>query len=137
MSGVWVFKNGVVRLVDNPGGCGPAGQNKKVLVHTPSGEAMCSHEVLEAKLTALGWERYYDDPELIQYHKRSTTHLISLPKNFAKIKSMHMYDVVVKNRNVFEVVDASVHAEHKADADKAEAADADQAEAADADKADP
>jgi hypothetical protein len=122
--------------VEGPGGCGPSGPKKKVLVHTPSGEAMCSHEVLEAKLKELGWERYYEDPDFIQYHKRGSVELISLPKNFASVKSVLMYDVVIKNRNVFQVVDAAVHAEHKADADKAEAADADQAEDADADKAD-
>ncbi|PIN05680.1 hypothetical protein CDL12_21778 [Handroanthus impetiginosus] len=85
MSGVWVFKNGIVRLVDNPAGDSLTG--KKVLVHVPSNE----------------WERYYDDPDLIQLHKRSTIHLISLPKDFNKFRSMHMYDIVVKNWNTFEV----------------------------------
>ncbi|KAK4416544.1 Flowering-promoting factor 1-like protein 3 [Sesamum alatum] len=36
---------------------------------------------------------------------RSTVHLISLPKDFNKFKSMHMYDIVVKNRCEFEVRD--------------------------------
>ncbi|KAJ6989319.1 flowering-promoting factor 1-like protein 3 [Populus alba x Populus x berolinensis] len=76
MSGVWVFKNGVVRLVENPGA-----------------------DSLD------GWERYYDDPDLLQFHIRSTVHLISLPKDFNKFKPMHMYDIVVKNRNMFEVRD--------------------------------
>ncbi|XP_041998176.1 uncharacterized protein LOC121748030 [Salvia splendens] len=52
-----------------------------------------------------GWERYYDDPEMLQFHKRSTVHLISLPRDFNKFKSIHMYDIVVKNRNEFEVRD--------------------------------
>lgn len=99
MSGVWVFKNGVVRLVENPG-------RGKVLVHLPTNEVVTSYEVLERMLTSIGWERYYDDPDLFQFHKRSTIHLISLPKNFKKLKSMHMYDIVVKNRNVFEVRDS-------------------------------
>ncbi|EXB74799.1 hypothetical protein L484_023543 [Morus notabilis] len=99
MSGVWVFKNGVVRL--DPGLDG----RRKVLVHTPSNEVITSYAVLEHKLSSLGWERYYDDPELLQFHKRSTVHLISLPKDFGRFKSMHMYDIVVKNRNVFEVRD--------------------------------
>ncbi|XVE82132.1 hypothetical protein DITRI_Ditri15bG0122400 [Diplodiscus trichospermus] len=111
MSGVWVFKNGVVRLVENPGaesldGSRQGGSNttrRKVLVHTPSNEVITSYSVLERKLLSIGWERYYDDPDLLQFHKRSTVHLISLPKDFNKFKSMHMYDIVVKNRNVFEL----------------------------------
>ncbi|XP_050374141.1 flowering-promoting factor 1-like protein 3 [Argentina anserina] len=107
MSGVWVFKNGVVRLVENPGADSLQGSNsrRKVLVHTPSDDVISSYAVLERKLVSLGWERYYDDPDLLQYHKRSTVHLISLPKDFNKFKSMHMYDIVVKNRNLFEVRD--------------------------------
>ena len=99
MSGVWVFRNGVLRLVENPG------DSRKALVQVPSNEVITSYAVLERKLSALGWERYHDDPELLQFHKRSTIHLISLPKDFSKFKSMHMYDIVVKNRNEFEVRD--------------------------------
>ncbi|XP_074297651.1 flowering-promoting factor 1-like protein 3 [Silene latifolia] len=105
MSGVWVFKNGVVRLVENPGAESISGQ-RKVLVHLPTGQVITSYDELEPKLLSLGWERYYDDYDLLQYHKRGTVHLISLPKDFRKFKSMHMYDIVVKNRNVFEVRDA-------------------------------
>ncbi|XP_075524070.1 flowering-promoting factor 1-like protein 3 [Primulina tabacum] len=101
MSGVWVFKNGVVRLVENAGEC----NTKKVLVHLPSSDVITSYNILERKLLSLGWERYYYDPDLLQFHKRSTVHLISLPKDFNKFKSMHMYDIVVKNRNEFEVRD--------------------------------
>ncbi|RDX65997.1 Flowering-promoting factor 1-like protein 1, partial [Mucuna pruriens] len=97
MSGVWVFKNGVVRLVENPG------SERRVLVHTPSNEIITSYAALEHKLSSLGWERYYDDPDLLQFHKRSTVHLISLPRDFNKFRSMHMYDIVVKNKNNFEV----------------------------------
>ena len=105
MAGVWVFKNGVVRL-ENPGADSADGRrHRKVLVHLASNEVITSYSALEMKLLSLGWERYYDDPDLLQYHKRSTVHLISLPKNFNKFKSMHMYDIVVKNRNVFEVRD--------------------------------
>lgn len=105
MSGVWVFKNGVLRLVENPGEYQGSNARRKVLVHVPSEEVITSYSVLERKLTDLGWERYYDDPDLLQFHKRSTVHLISLPKDFSKFKSMHMYDIVVKNRNEFEVRD--------------------------------
>ncbi|CAL5393224.1 hypothetical protein ACSBR2_013546 [Camellia fascicularis] len=101
MSGVWVFKNGVVRLDQ-----GSSGGRRKVLVHTPTDEVITSYEVLEEKLTSLGWERYYDDPDLLQFHKRSTPHLISLPLDFNRFRSMHMYDIVVKNRNIFEVRDS-------------------------------
>ncbi|PIN05679.1 hypothetical protein CDL12_21777 [Handroanthus impetiginosus] len=97
MSGVWVFNNGVLRLVENP--------RRKQLIHLPTDEVITSYAVLERKLLSLGWERYYDDPELLQFHKRSTIHLISLPKDFSKFKSIHMYDIVVKNRNEFEVRD--------------------------------
>ena len=112
MSGVWVFRNGVVRLVENPGAEAVDGGSRhtssarrKVLVHTATNEVITSYAVLEGKLGSLGWERYYDDPELLQFHKRSTVHLISLPKDFNKFKSMHMYDIVVKNKNSFEVRD--------------------------------
>ncbi|KAJ7955081.1 Flowering-promoting factor 1-like protein [Quillaja saponaria] len=105
MSGVWVFKNGVVRLVENPGADSLQNARRKVLVHSSTNEVITSYAVLERKLLSLGWERYYDDPDLLQFHKRSTVHLISLPKDFNKFKSMHMYDIVVKNKNVFEVRD--------------------------------
>ncbi|KAI3694227.1 hypothetical protein L1987_77189 [Smallanthus sonchifolius] len=78
---------------------------RKVLVHVPSDEVVTSYDILERMLSSFGWERYYDDPDLFQFHKRSTVHLISLPKHFNKLKSMHMYDIVVKNRNMFEVRD--------------------------------
>ncbi|KAB1214004.1 Flowering-promoting factor 1-like protein 3 [Morella rubra] len=99
MAGVWVFKNGVF------GPTPVSSDRRKVLVHIPSNDVIDSYAVLERKLLALGWERYYEDPDLLQFHKRSTPHLISLPKDFSKFKSMHMYDIVVKNRNVFEVRD--------------------------------
>ncbi|CAN4091698.1 unnamed protein product [Withania somnifera] len=105
MSGVWVFNNGVVRLVEKTGDCQGANGRQKVLVHLPSDEVITSYAVLERKLYSLGWKRYYDEPDLLQYHKRSTIHLISLPKDFNRFKSMHMYDIVVKNRNEFEVRD--------------------------------
>jgi len=99
MSGVWVFNKGVVRLVENPN------SERKVLVHSASNEIITSYAVLEHKLSLLGWERYYDDPDLLQFHKRSTVDLISLPRDFNKFRSMHMYDIVVKNKNYFEVRD--------------------------------
>ncbi|KAK7317250.1 hypothetical protein RJT34_01315 [Clitoria ternatea] len=93
MSGVWVFKNGVVKL--NPGGGGGGEGSRKVLVHTASNEMISSYAVLERKLSSLGWERYYNDPDLLQFHKRSTVHLISLPRDFNKFKPIHMYDIVI------------------------------------------
>ncbi|KAL9232909.1 hypothetical protein vseg_007971 [Gypsophila vaccaria] len=109
MSGVWVFKNGVVRLVENPGSesieTGRVGGQRKVLVHVPTNQVITCYDELERILLAIGWERYYDDPDLLQFHKRATVHLISLPKDFRKFKSMHMFDIVVKNRDIFEVRD--------------------------------
>ncbi|KAK3189761.1 hypothetical protein EZV62_000333 [Acer yangbiense] len=101
MSGVWVFKNGVVRLENDS----MQNTKRKVLVHVPTNEVITSYSVLERKLSSLGWERYYEDPDLLQFHKQNTVHLISLPKDFNRFKSMHMFDIVVKNRNVFEVRD--------------------------------
>ncbi|KAJ6995347.1 flowering-promoting factor 1-like protein 2 [Populus alba x Populus x berolinensis] len=78
MSGVWVFKNnGVIRLVENP-----------------------------AAASNLGWERYYGgDPDLFQFHKHASIDLISLPRDFSKFNSVYMYDIVIKNPNMFHVRD--------------------------------
>ncbi|KAK9076141.1 hypothetical protein SSX86_004474 [Deinandra increscens subsp. villosa] len=103
MSGVWVFNNGVLRLVASDSS--PGSSRRKVLVHVPTNEVVSSYDALERMLSTYGWERYYEDPDLLQFHKRLNVHLISLPKDFNKFKSMHMYDIVVKNRNLFEVRD--------------------------------
>jgi hypothetical protein len=107
MSGVWVFKNGVVRLVENAAAseAGGAVRKRKALVHTPSGQVVHSYAQLESELRALGWERYYEDPSLYQFHKRGALDLISLPADFSRFSSVHMYDIVVKNRESFRVVD--------------------------------
>ncbi|VAI52952.1 unnamed protein product [Triticum turgidum subsp. durum] len=86
MSGVWVFEGGMVRRADSEApGAGGAARPGKVL---------------------LGWERYLNDPCLLQFHQRSTVHLISVPRDFTRLKLVHMHDVVVKTRNVFQVRDA-------------------------------
>ncbi|GMH08316.1 hypothetical protein Nepgr_010156 [Nepenthes gracilis] len=111
MSGVWVFNNGVIHPGGEPGAETSDGsrqgssRRRKVLVHIPSNKVISSYDDLEEKLVELGWERYYDNMDLLQFHKRLTVHLISLPKDFNKFKTMHMYDIVVKNRNMFEVRD--------------------------------
>ncbi|XP_042058732.1 flowering-promoting factor 1-like [Salvia splendens] len=115
MSGVWVFKNnGVMQLVENPGadhaegrrGSGSSTSKRKVLVHLPSGQVVSSYNLLDQILRDLGWERYYGgDPDLYQFHKRSSIDLISLPKDFNKFNSIYMYDIVVKNPNIFHVRD--------------------------------
>ncbi|XP_020595145.1 flowering-promoting factor 1-like protein 3 [Phalaenopsis equestris] len=111
MSGVWVFKKGVIRL-ENPGGeqgdgHGLAGgSRRKVLVHLPTNKVISSYDILEEKLGELGWERYPGDSSLVQFHKRSSVYLISLPREFSRLTTVHMYDIVVKSRNVFEVRDA-------------------------------
>ncbi|KAG0450660.1 hypothetical protein HPP92_026599 [Vanilla planifolia] len=102
MSGVWRFeKNGVVRL-ENPWSHEP----RKALLYIPTNELVSSYASLERKLLTLGWERYYEDPDLLQFHKRPTIDLISLPRDFSRLRSVHMYDVVLKNRDFFKVVDA-------------------------------
>ncbi|XP_078166438.1 flowering-promoting factor 1-like protein 4 [Carex rostrata] len=111
MSGVWVFKDGVVRCIGNNGGdggdsSGNANNKRKVLVHVPTNETVTSYDMLERKLAPLGWERYLNDPDLLQFHQRSSVHLISLPRDFSRLRLVHMYDIVVKTRNVFEVRDA-------------------------------
>ncbi|URD86539.1 flp1 flp1 (fpf1-like protein 1) [Musa troglodytarum] len=105
MAGVWVFRNGVVRLIENPANEQQSTVRRKVLLHTPTNEVITSYASLERKLIGLGWERYYEEPDLFQFHKRSSIDLISLPKEFSRFKSMHMYDIVVKNRESFKVVD--------------------------------
>jgi hypothetical protein len=113
MSGVWVFRDGVVRLVENPTPAAASGK-RRALLHTPTGEVVSSHASLERKLAALGWERYYssasggggDGTSMLQYHKRSSVDLISLPTDFAQFSSVHMYDIVVKNREAFRVIQA-------------------------------
>ncbi|KAK4791227.1 hypothetical protein SAY86_031640 [Trapa natans] len=108
MSGVWVFKsNGVMHLTENPQGeISGSGSRRKVLVHLPTGEVVSSYSRLERILKGLGWERYYEgDPDLYQFHKRSSIDLISLPMDFNKFNSIYMYDIVVKNPNIFRVRD--------------------------------
>ncbi|CAL4984928.1 unnamed protein product [Urochloa decumbens] len=103
MSGVWVFRNGVVRLEEKPKQAAPC-KGKKALVHTPSGQPVSSHDALQRCLLELGRERYYEDPALVQFHRRSSVDLISLPADFASVGATHMNDIVVKNRNCFRVV---------------------------------
>ncbi|KAJ0985075.1 hypothetical protein J5N97_003431 [Dioscorea zingiberensis] len=105
MSGVWVFRNGVVRLRENPAG-NALGYRRKALAYIPTNEVIVSHEMLENKLAELGWERYHSDSTvLLQFHKNNSVHLISVPRDFTRLTSVHMYDIVVKTRNVFEVRD--------------------------------
>ncbi|XP_027769869.1 flowering-promoting factor 1-like [Solanum pennellii] len=109
MPGVWEIKNGVVRLVEKPGDSHGATVRNKVLVHLSSNEVITSYASLERILISIGWERYYDgDPDLLQYHKRSTVHIISLPKDFKNFKFPHMLDIVLKNRNDFTTRDTSI-----------------------------
>ncbi|KAJ9172347.1 hypothetical protein P3X46_015595 [Hevea brasiliensis] len=124
MSGVWIFdKNGVARLISNPtresfeqkeppspGTATAPGARPRVLVYLPTNQVIRSYTELEQRLTELGWTRYPNSsqPNLIQFHKSDhSADLISLPKNFSNFKSIHMYDIVVKNRSFFEVRDPS------------------------------
>ncbi|XP_074335749.1 flowering-promoting factor 1-like [Apium graveolens] len=104
MSGVWVFKNGIMRL--NEGSTlDQQSSRRKVLVHLPTGQVVSSYSSLRKMLIELGWDIYYGDIELLQFHKTSSIDLISLPKDFHKFNSVYMYDIVVKNPNVFLVRD--------------------------------
>ncbi|XP_078159185.1 flowering-promoting factor 1-like protein 2 [Carex rostrata] len=98
MAGVWVFKNGIVRLVES--------SKRKSLLYVPTNEVIDSYSSLQNKLLRLGWERYdCDHSEFLQFHKSTSVDLISLPRNFNHFRSVHMYDIVVKNREIFRVID--------------------------------
>ncbi|KAF7074821.1 hypothetical protein CFC21_079640 [Triticum aestivum] len=99
--GVWVFrKDGVMELESAAGSTSSrSGPGNKALVYVPANETMRSLQALEQRLGAHGWERYYENRE------DGSLDLISLPRNFAQLRSTHMYDVVVKNRGHFKVVD--------------------------------
>ncbi|TVU22463.1 hypothetical protein EJB05_32160, partial [Eragrostis curvula] len=106
MSGMWVFKNGVVRLVENAAASeasGGAVRKRKALVHTPSGQVVRSWSRSCGRWA--GSASYYEDPSLFQFHKRGVLDLISLPADFNRFSPVHMYDIVVKNRESFRVVD--------------------------------
>ncbi|XP_050216068.1 flowering-promoting factor 1-like [Mercurialis annua] len=108
MSGVWVFKNnGVFTLENEEGKRGSVSSKRnKVLVHLPSGQPISSYSCLEQILRGLGWERYYGgDSDLLQFHRRSSIDLISLPWDFSRFSSVYMYDIVIKNPHVFHVRD--------------------------------
>ena len=107
MSGVWVFNtNGVIRLESTEGKQTGSSSRRKVLVYLPTSEVVSSYSSLEDILKGLGWERYYGgDPDLFQFHKHSSIDLISLPRDFSKFISVYMYDIVIKNPNVFHVRD--------------------------------
>ncbi|XP_059645042.1 flowering-promoting factor 1-like protein 1 [Cornus florida] len=113
MSGVWKFdEKGVIRFSENPradsAGRKANSTRRKVLVHLTTREVVSSYTSLEQILRGLGWERYSgsaSDPNLLQFHKQSSIDLISLPRDFSRFSSVHMYDIVVKNPNVFHVRD--------------------------------
>ncbi|XP_006658093.1 flowering-promoting factor 1-like protein 5 [Oryza brachyantha] len=98
--GVWVFRNnGVMQLEEQA-------TSRKALVHVATNEVVRSTEALERRLGALGWERYYEDRATLQLHRRDgSADLISIPRDFSRFRSTHMYDIVVKNRDHFKVVD--------------------------------
>eukprot|EP00250_Pteridium_aquilinum_P029990 c40461_g1_i1 orf=373-738(+) len=118
MAGVWVFKKGVAKLVQNPQVEAIDGaqveqwmrqrHESKVLVWLPTKQVICSYAELEEKLALLGWRRYIhsssDHAARLQFHRScSSSLLISLPADFRNFKSMHMFDIVLKNRHHFEV----------------------------------
>ncbi|XP_078439018.1 flowering-promoting factor 1-like protein 4 [Wolffia australiana] len=106
MSQIWEFKDGATRRWRSTRDDDSGGQPWKVLVHASTNEVINSYDVLEQKLGELGWERYLSDHNLLRFHKPSSVDLISVPRDFSKLKSMHMYDIAVKTRYVFQVRDA-------------------------------
>uniref|UniRef100_N1QQD5 Flowering-promoting factor 1-like protein 3 n=1 Tax=Aegilops tauschii TaxID=37682 RepID=N1QQD5_AEGTA len=48
---------------------------------------MRSLEALERRLGSLGWERYYEDRAIVQLHKHGGGDLISLPRDFSRLRS--------------------------------------------------
>lgn len=121
MAGVWYFKDGVARCVANPfvvnsrnEPCGMSDRHRKILVHCPSNETMTSYEQLDEKLLGLGWHPYIDGGndtnqqlQKRQYHLCAcTADLLTLPATFNVMRTMHMYDIVVKTRFTFQVRDA-------------------------------
>ncbi|ERN07885.1 flowering-promoting factor 1 [Amborella trichopoda] len=131
MSGVWVFRNGVAKLVSNPN-VEPldwpepssssssssshrlGGSKKRVLLHLPSNQVIGCYAELEERLKQHGWERYYPlgqraRADVIQFHRSAASvDLITLPRDFSHFKSTHMFDIVVKNRSFFEVQDRPI-----------------------------
>ncbi|KAL9661693.1 hypothetical protein QQ045_026519 [Rhodiola kirilowii] len=91
MSGVWMFKqNGVMNLVEKPATVSRGGGKRKVLLHVPTGEVVKSYAELERILKGLGWEWYYGgdgQDEYYQFHRKSSIDLISLPKDYARMKN--------------------------------------------------
>ena len=106
MAGVWMFQNnGVIRLVENPQTEQQVVMRgrRKVLVFLATGQVISSYITLEAILKSLGREIYFgSDHELHQYHRKNSIDLISLSRDFSKFSSVYMYDIVVKNPNLFE-----------------------------------
>lgn len=101
MAGVWNFgPNGVISLDQLPKG------KKALLVHTETKQVVSSYTSLEQILRQLGWERYNGGyPDFLQFHKPPTIDLISLPRDFSRFGSVHMFDIVVKCPNTFHVKD--------------------------------
>ncbi|OAY53516.1 flowering-promoting factor 1-like protein 2 [Manihot esculenta] len=96
---VWVFNSNGVITTQNA-------SKRKALVHLPTGQVVSSYSSLEQILRELGWERYYEgESDLYQFHKHSSIDLISLPRDFSRFSSVYMYDIVIKNPNIFHVRD--------------------------------
>ncbi|CAH8353715.1 unnamed protein product [Eruca vesicaria subsp. sativa] len=107
MSGVWVFKGGDIRLVEKQDQS--SSSQKKVLVYLPTGKVVSSYSSLEMILMSLGWERYFGEEadHQLQYYKASAGLFISLPKDFSKLNSIHMNDIVKNTSDSFAVRDST------------------------------
>lgn len=108
MAGVWVFRNGVAYLVQNNHVDNTDGQysKRKALIYRPTNQTISSYADLEQKLSMLGWSRYSEQQDKLQFHKgRSGVDLITLPRDSMRFTPVHMFDIVLKNRGYFEVRD--------------------------------
>ncbi|KAK4783809.1 hypothetical protein SAY86_018177 [Trapa natans] len=89
MTVVWMFEsNGMFPLVKNPQGSWMQGGGGGLILWLPRAGPNGAR---------LG--------KVLQFHNRNSIDLISLPSDFIKFNSVYMYDIVVKNHNIFRVGD--------------------------------
>ncbi|KAH7434058.1 hypothetical protein KP509_07G099000 [Ceratopteris richardii] len=103
MAGVWHFSNEGIARLEAGGG---VQRLAAALVYRPTNQVISSYAELEARLAIGGWMRLHppQQPGTLQFHKGSTcNHLITLPADFRFLRPMHLLDIAMKNRELFEV----------------------------------
>jgi hypothetical protein len=119
MAGVWVMKDGVMRLAEGDEAArllkeadarrqkeaearrllekqSPMPKGVKRLLHIPSGKVVLSSSELEEMLVEQGWQRYddSDNTALLQFNKPGNVlGPISVPRDFADLTSDHIREV--------------------------------------------